>query len=59
MSDKEQPPATVLQRMTAAGVSEERAREHITRGAVRLDGESVTDPDTSAPWPARVVVASV
>ena len=50
--------ATLLDRVTAAGISEARAREHIGRGVVHLQGEVVTDPDAPAPWPAAWFVGS-
>jgi hypothetical protein len=53
---QEQPPPTVLDRLIAAGVSEDRAREWITSGGARVDGEVVTAVDSPAPPPLRVVL---
>lgn len=50
---------TILERMLAAGISEPRACEHLTRRAVHLDGELVTAPDTAAPSPTRWVINPV
>jgi hypothetical protein len=47
---------TVLDRLVRAGVSEERAREWITAGGARVNGEIVVDPTFSAPPPHRVVL---
>ncbi|WP_433800614.1 hypothetical protein [Actinomycetospora sp. CA-084318] len=46
-------PATLLERLTGAGIGEERARSVITAGGVRVAGheEPVTDPEASVPWP--------
>ena len=46
-------PATLLERLTGAGIGEERARAVITGSQVRVAGheEPVTDPETSVPWP--------
>jgi hypothetical protein len=49
---------TVLDRLQAAGLSDERIQWHLDAGTVRLDGEVVTDPSTPAPWPARIVLWS-
>lgn len=48
--------ATVLDRLRAAGIAEDRARRWVTSGGARLDGEVVTDPAHPAPPPARVVL---
>jgi hypothetical protein len=39
----------VLDRLQAAGLSDERIQWHLDAGTVRLDGEVVTDPTTPAP----------
>lgn len=39
---------TVLQWMVRAGITEERALEHLRDGWVRVDGELVTDPNHPA-----------
>jgi hypothetical protein len=39
---------TILQRMVAAQISEERALMHLRGQWVRLDGQIVTDPDHPA-----------
>ncbi|WP_018330613.1 hypothetical protein [Actinomycetospora chiangmaiensis] len=46
-------PATLLERLTGAGIGEERARATIVSGGVRVAGheEPVTDPEASVPWP--------
>lgn len=48
---------TILDRMTAAQISEQRARDHLEAGRVRLDGDTVTDPDAPAPPGTCIVVA--
>jgi hypothetical protein len=47
---------TVLDRLVAAGLSQERIEQHLTAGRVRVNGELVTDPYRPAPPPARVVL---
>jgi hypothetical protein len=47
---------TILDRLISAGISEERARDHLAVGRIRLDGEVVTDPATPAPPGTRPVV---
>jgi hypothetical protein len=63
MSEEDQtPPArTVLQRMVKAGISEDRARDHISRGWVRLGGGNivVTDPDTLDPSESGPTITSI
>jgi hypothetical protein len=54
--DDEPTPTTVLDRLTAAGLSTERIEQHMTVGRVRVDGELVTDLDAPAPVGTRVVV---
>ncbi len=49
-------PTTVRDRLAAAGLSDSRIGQHMTAGRLRVDGELVTDLDTPAPPPARVVV---
>ena len=49
-------PTTVRDRLTAAGLSDERIADHMSAGRVRVDGELVTDLDTPAPAGTRVVV---
>ena len=49
-------PTTVRDRLAAAGLSDARVDEHLAAGRVRVDGELVTDLETPAPPPARVVV---
>ena len=56
MTDDEPSPLTVRDRLTAAGLSDERIEQHMTAGRVRVDGEPVTDLDTPAPAGTRVVV---
>lgn len=47
---------TMLDRMRAAGISDETARQHLRRGWVRMDGTVITDPDHPAPPPASWVI---
>jgi hypothetical protein len=47
---------TVLDRLLAAGISEDRAPAHLAAGTVRVDGQTVTDPQTPAPRPCRIVL---
>jgi hypothetical protein len=47
---------TVLDRLVAAGISEEVAHEELAAGMVHLDGQQVTDPDTPADKPAVIVL---
>ena len=49
-------PTTVRDRLAAAGLSDSRIDEHMTAGRLRVDSELVTDLDTPAPPPARVVL---
>jgi hypothetical protein len=46
---------TLLSRILAAGISEERAMHSVTSDLVRLDGTVVTDPAAPALRPARIV----
>ena len=48
--------ATVRDRLTAAGLSDERIEQHLSAGRVRVDGELVTDPDVAAPAGTRIVI---
>jgi hypothetical protein len=50
---------TVLDRLLAAGINPERAVQHLEAGRVSVDGAIVTDPDTAAAKPARVVLVAV
>ena len=55
----DQPAAVrVLDRLLAAGLSDERAAQHLHAGRVQVDGELVTDPHTPARPPARVVIGA-
>jgi hypothetical protein len=47
---------TVLERLLRAGISSKRAERHLASGTVVVDGERVTDPDTPAAPPARIVL---
>jgi hypothetical protein len=47
---------TVLDRLIAAGLSPERAQEHLAAGLVRVDGQVADGPEHAAPVPARVVI---
>jgi hypothetical protein len=48
--------ATVRDRLTAAGLSDERIEQHLAAGRVRVDGELVTDPEVAAPAGTRIVI---
>jgi hypothetical protein len=56
VTDDEPTLATVRDRLTAAGLSDERIEQHMEAGRVRVDGELVTDLDAPAPAGTRVVV---
>ena len=58
VTDNQPAPTTVRDRLTAAGLSDERIAEHMTAGRVRVGGELVTDLDTPAPAGTRVVVCA-
>jgi hypothetical protein len=45
---------TVLQRLSEAGITPQRARAHLKRGWVHVDGVTVTDPEFLAESPAQV-----
>ena len=47
---------TVLDRLVAAGIADDRARAHLAAGLVRVDGEVADGPDHPAPPPSRVVI---
>jgi len=47
---------SVLDRLTAAGLSVERAHAHLAAGLVRVDGQVAGGPDHPAPPPSRVVI---
>jgi hypothetical protein len=49
-------PQTVLDRLLESGISQQRARAHLQRGWVWLDGTIVTDPEHLAERPAKVVM---
>jgi hypothetical protein len=49
---------TVLDRLLAAGISEDRALAPLAAGTVRVDGQTVTDPATPAPRSCRIVLWS-
>jgi hypothetical protein len=46
----------VLDRLLGAGIDAERAQRHLASGSVLVDGERVTDPNTPAAPPARIVL---
>jgi hypothetical protein len=50
------PSPTVLDRLTAAGLADDRSRAHLAAGLVRVDGEVADGPDHPAPPPSRVVI---
>jgi hypothetical protein len=45
-----------MDRLTAAGLADDRARAHLAAGLVRVDGEVADGPDHPAPPPSRVVI---
>ena len=47
---------TVLDRLTAAGISRESIDRHMAVEGITVDGQVVTDLQTPAPPPARVVL---
>lgn len=49
---------TVLDRLTRAGLSQDRVQCWLEQAGVLVDGEVVTDPATPALPPARVVLRS-
>lgn len=50
----DEPTPTVRSRAQAAGITEQHLQAAFERGAVRLDGEPVTDLDTPAPTGTRI-----
>ena len=58
MSDDATDTMTVLDRLLAAGLSLERAEDHLRSGRVEVDGVLVTDPYRPAPPPARLVLVA-
>ena len=58
VTDDEPAPTTVRDRLTSAGLSDERIEQHMTAGRVRVDGELVTDPHRPALPPARIVITA-
>ena len=58
VTDEDPAPLTVRDRLTAAGLSDERIAQHMAAGRVRVDGELVTDLDAPAPVGTRAVVWS-
>jgi hypothetical protein len=51
-----EPSPTVLDRLLAAGIADDRARAHLAAGLVRVEGEVADGPDHPAPPPSRVVI---
>ena len=51
-----EPSHTVLDRLLAAGIADDRARAHLAAGLVRVDREVADGPDHPAPPPSRVVI---
>jgi hypothetical protein len=49
-------PLRVVDRLRRAGLSDERIQQHLGGGAIRVDGEQVTDLDRPAPQPARPII---
>jgi hypothetical protein len=47
------PATTIRDRMLAAGLAEEKTDAYLQSGAVRINGEPVTDPNHPAPRRAR------
>jgi hypothetical protein len=56
VTDDEPAPTTVRDRLTAAGLSDERIEQHMTAERVRVDGELVTDLNAPAQAGTRVVI---
>jgi hypothetical protein len=54
----EQPVPTVLDRLTAAGLSPSRIELHTAAGRVTVDSEVVTDAHTPAPSGTRIVITA-
>ena len=52
----EQRPATLAERLRAAGISDDRALNAITKGRVRVGEDVQTDPEAPAPWPTPWVM---
>ncbi|OLT12917.1 hypothetical protein BJF78_23195 [Pseudonocardia sp. CNS-139] len=48
---------TVLERLLAAGLAQDRAHAHLHAARVQIDGDLVTDPAHPAPPPARIVIS--
>lgn len=46
--------STVLDRLLQAGITEDRAKQHLHERWVRVDGEITTDPARAAAPPAQV-----
>ena len=51
-----EPSLTVLDRLVASGISDDRAHAHLAAGLVRVDGQVADGPDHPAPPPSRVVL---
>lgn len=49
---------TVLDRLIAAGLSQQRIEGHLGAGRIELDGNVVTDPNQPAPHGTRLTVAA-
>lgn len=47
---------TVLDRLIQSGITEDRARQHLADGWVRIDDAVVTDPAQPADPPAQVEI---
>lgn len=47
---------TVLDRLTAAGITREAIDRHLAADGITVDGELVTDLQAPAPPPVRVVL---
>ncbi len=45
---------TVLDRLIQAGITEDRARDHLRDRWVRVDGQIITDPQHAATPPTQV-----
>lgn len=46
--------ATLRERITGAGISEDRAEDLARQGWLRVDGEPVTDLDAESPEASRI-----
>jgi hypothetical protein len=55
-ADTDTPTTTLLERMVASGISEDRARAWIAAGSVKVAGRHTTDPATPVPDGTRWLI---